>query len=190
MLWIIPETQAFSYSGTEVRYGIICANNPINLGDPLGLYLFYIHFAETYVSEIRHGRPFSAIYVAIESVLADVGTQGTSPDDARRHAMGGLKTSRCGTRNGLPETSEEAKAGTDAFVQQQAMRYDKTHKWWLPWSGASYLGDAYHAVEDSYAKGHHYLLWEGGFPSAAHLFWDAMPSSRSLSGAYDMQPSP
>ena len=35
--WIIPETQAFSYSGTEVRYGIICANNPIMLIDPWGL---------------------------------------------------------------------------------------------------------------------------------------------------------
>ena len=36
-LWIIPETRAFSYSASEVRYGIICANNPINFIDPWGL---------------------------------------------------------------------------------------------------------------------------------------------------------
>lgn len=36
-LWITPETRAFSYSASEVRYGIICANNPINFVDPLGL---------------------------------------------------------------------------------------------------------------------------------------------------------
>ena len=36
-LWITPETRAFSYSASEVRYGIICANNPIMLIDPWGL---------------------------------------------------------------------------------------------------------------------------------------------------------
>lgn len=167
-------------------YGYV-GNDPVNQVDPLGLYLFYVHYFETYWSEISHGHFLRAPFVAAESVWSDVGTQGTTPDQAHIHAMGGKKSSPCG--NGL-ETRDEAKAGTEKYIQDQLEQYKEAHKWWEPWSGASYLGNAYHATEDSYAKGHNYQPWQGSFPGWGHLFWDTIPSGSSFGGAYNMQPAP
>jgi hypothetical protein len=131
----------------------------------------------------QYQEPTPFPFVAAESVWADrPGNQGTKPEQTHIHAMGGKKTNPCG--NGY-ESREEAKAGTKKYIKDQLEKYDKAHKWWAPWSGSSYLGNAYHATEDSYASGHNYQPWTGGFPSVRHIIGDLVPSGPSFRGAYN-----
>jgi len=161
-------------------------NDPMNSVDPLGLYISPIHFWETYFAEVAHGHILQAGFVAWESVMTDFrGTQGTSPEQTHIHAMSGKVPGR-DCNNGY-ETREEAKSDTKEYVQEQLQDYAQAHKWWLPWSGASYLGNAYHATEDSYAGGHNYQPWQGGFPGLGHLFWDLVPNPSSMGGAYQVR---
>jgi RHS repeat-associated protein len=161
-----------------------CGSNPVNFVDPFGWYLSPWHIVQTLVGEILHGRVLSAPFVAFESAWTDVGTQGTSPDQTHIHAMAGKKRGCGGDEY---ETRAEAKAGTKEYVQEQMDAYKKAHKWWIPWSGASYLGNAYHATEDSSAGGHEYQPYQGGFPGVGHLLWDAIPMPSSFTGAYGVR---
>lgn len=156
-------------------YGYV-GNNPINDVDEMGLYGSPFHFFSTLISEISRGHILQAPFVAVESVMTDFRKGAQQPDskDTHKHGMAGQ------TDCSLYESRDQAKAGTQKFVQDQLDQYASTHKWWKPWSGASYLGDAYHAVEDSYAKGHQYQPWHGGFPDAAHLRGDWLPSPANL----------
>ncbi len=156
-------------------------NNPVNEADETGLYGSPFHFFGTLISEISHGHILQAPFVAAESVMTDFRKGAQRPDskDTHKHAMAGQ------TSCPLFESRDQAKAGTQQFVQDQLDQYAAAHKWWKPWSGAKYLGDAYHAVEDSYANGHLYQPWDGGYgflhlPGPAHLRGDWLPSPANL----------
>jgi uncharacterized protein RhaS with RHS repeats len=160
-------------------------NDPINLTDPSGLYGSPFHFVATLIAEIAHGHILQAPFVATESVMTDFrpGSQGTKPEDTHQHAMAGeIGDDSCSGKK--HESRDQAKAGTQQWVTDQLSAYHSAHKWYEPWSGASSLGNAYHAVEDSYATGHQYQPWDGGFPDAAHLQGDWLPSPSNL---YQMQ---
>ena len=136
--------------------------NPISNIDPLGLYASPYHFFATLLSEMTQGHILQAPFVAFEAVWADFrgGSQGTDPAQTSGHAMAGRAC-----EDGPYQTSAEAKQTTKAYVKRDLDLYEQSRgPWWKPWAGASYLGNAYHAVQDSYAEGHGYQPWDGGSP--------------------------
>ncbi len=173
-------------------------NDPLNLTDPSGLYGSPFHFVATLIAEIAHGDILQAPFVAVESMMPDFrnGSQGSNSDATHMHAMAGKTSGKsCGGDGGY-ESRDQAKAGTQQYVNDQLNQYAQAHKWYEPWSGTSYLGDAYHAVEDSYATGHQYQPWDGGdgplhIPDLAHLQGDWLPSPSNLGqmqvGAYNVR---
>ena len=143
-------------------------NAPVNLVDSFGEYMSFWHFLGTELGEFYRGNFLGAIPVAAQSVLADFrpGSQGTDAAHANRHAMAGLLP------NGCYQTADEARKATENYINDRLAQYRQDHRWWNPFSGSQALGDAYHAIQDSYASGHNYQEWHGGIPSPSHIAGD------------------
>jgi RHS repeat-associated protein len=143
-------------------------NAPVNLVDSFGEYMSFWHFLGTELGEFYRGNFLGAIPVAAQSVLADFrpGSQGTDAAHANRHAMAGLLP------NGCYQTADEARKATENYINDRLAQYRQDHRWWNPFSGSQALGDAYHAIQDSYASGHNYQEWHGRIPSPSHIAGD------------------
>jgi hypothetical protein len=101
----------------------------------------------------------SSVCPRIITVCAeDIGTQGTSVSDTSRHAMAGRK-----------QSCSDAYESTRNFVNNTDDPYA-----------------AIHAIQDSYASGHQYQPWLGGFPSASHLGGDSVyiPAAEAATEQY------
>jgi len=65
--WLLPADEIETTSGTATRYGIICANNPVNFTDPTGLWAEELAF---WNPNSAVGRQFVSIGDAFGSTLA------------------------------------------------------------------------------------------------------------------------
>ena len=130
--------------------------------DPRGTSLCPVHVFETWFATVLAGYDGDEGLVAgIGVCLQDWGTQGTSWQDTRRHAMGGRKD------NGNTQDPCQAYDSTRDFI-----------------NNTDNPAAAIHAIQDSYASGHQYKLWEGGIqtfgtptglPYPSHVFGDSYP---------------
>jgi hypothetical protein len=65
-------------------------NDPVNLVDPSGLLVFPWHFGLTFAVAFSSGRGFvESTRLGWQTVAADIGTQGTAPQQTNLHAMAG-----------------------------------------------------------------------------------------------------
>jgi uncharacterized protein RhaS with RHS repeats len=120
-------------------YGYV-GNDPIGNIDPLGLYGSPFHAVATLLAEIAHGHIIQAPFVAVESMMPDFrsGSQASNPGATHMHAMAGKVSGKsCGGDGGY-ETRDQAKAGTQQYVDDQLNQYAQAHKWYAPWSGAKH----------------------------------------------------
>jgi RHS repeat-associated protein len=142
------------------------ADDPILFKDPKGTSLCPVHYYETLFAFIQVygiGDVDAAAAAGLSVCSEDIGTQGTSFRDTRRHAMGGRKD------NGNPQSCYQAYDSTVNFVNTTDD----------PMA-------AIHAIQDSYAGGHQYQLWPGGLPSLAHIAGDSvyLPSAEAATEEY------
>ncbi len=112
-------------------------DNPISLRDPRGTSICPIHWAETFAAFSKVGLGLVGSAAAAAVCAEDIGTQGHSVSDTRRHAMAGRK-------NENYQNPCQAFQSTRNFV-----------------NGTSDPFAAIHAIQDSYASGHQYQPWNG-----------------------------
>jgi hypothetical protein len=133
-------------------------NNPVSYTDPSGLYASPWHYAATFVGAYNAGYSMSqANRLAVASVLADWGTQGTDAASTAKHSMAGIDPA-----TGQYETTAQAKANTAAFVEQQTDLAIFQDNHWQPADNPSLdtLGPALHADQDAFAPGHGFKPWD------------------------------
>jgi RHS repeat-associated protein len=121
-------------------------NNPVTFRDPFGKSICPIHYQETVIAFSQLGLPLDGAAAGLAVCAEDIGTQGTSVSDTRRHAMAGRK-----------QSCSDAYESTRNFVNT---------------TGDPFA--AIHAIQDSYASGHQYQPWPGGLPSFGHLAGDSV----------------
>jgi len=110
-----------------------------------------------------------AEFLASGVVAVDVGTQGTDPASAHKHAMGGMKGRYSGGQEA--EGCSEAYDGAIRNLNQDIANRD--------------IMGALHEIEDSYASGHLYQPWTG-VQSAAHKTGDQVivPAAEAAAQAF------
>jgi RHS repeat-associated protein len=145
---------------------VYVADNPALFTDRKGTSLCPIHYWETviaYFNVFGFGNAAGAAAAGFADCAEDIGTQGTSFRDTRRHAMGGRKD------NGNEQTPCQAYQSTANFV-----------------NSTDDPMAAVHAIQDSYASGHQYQPWNGGFPSPSHILGDSvyLPAAEAATEEY------
>jgi len=134
------------------------ANNPLIFRDPLGTSNCLIHYLETQVAFAQAGVPQGGAAAGIAVCAEDIGTQGTSVSDTSRHAMAGRY-----------QNCSDAYDSTRNFVNNTDDPFA-----------------AMHAIQDSFASGHQYQPWPGGFPSLNHIAGDSvfLPDATDATAQY------
>jgi len=144
--------------------------NPINNTDPFGLYATPWHYIFSYVAMLLSGEnPIDALHAAGADSLSDFnwynpGTQ--DPANANWHSMA------------QPGQSQAcARAGAQSFINTQ-----------IGTGTLRGLGEALHAKEDSFARGHGYAVWDGNL-TWLHVWQDWTPTPNEMLNAIrsDMQ---
>jgi len=101
------------------------------------------------------------------------GSQDITADQTRKHAMAGIINDNGKIRY---QTREEAIKANKEYVKEMIEK-----------GGLDNLGNALHAVQDRYAKGHNFKPWKGfhlNLETVLHLYDDIKPSSLSLLKAF------
>jgi RHS repeat-associated protein len=149
--------------GTYLTYEY-AGGNPINNDDPLGLFLFSVHQEITRAAmDQAGGADCPDLPWQVSQVDFLPGSQDTQ--NAYWHAM----------RNGRDPTN------TVSAARKAFGKYVDVESRSCTCEG---LARALHAVQDSHAAGHSgFQPWNGGIPSASHIWQDATPVSREWDGA-------
>jgi hypothetical protein len=121
------------------------ANNPVNFVDPYGLKAFPYHGFETQVAGLLTGQGWASFQLALDSMLADWGTQSGLASDTIKHGMAGWDP-----KLGRPLTPEEAIERAERFIGESA-------KCGKP-------GQALHTVQDLGVFWHKGVNFEGSNP--------------------------
>jgi RHS repeat-associated protein len=78
------------FAGGDTNLYAYTMNDPVNLVDPSGLLVFPWHFGLTFAVAFSSGRGFvESTRLGWQTVAADIGTQGTAPQQTNLHAMAG-----------------------------------------------------------------------------------------------------
>jgi len=142
------------FAGGQINLHSYVANQPLDLKDPRGTSLPWVHYNETLNAALSAGWSYwDAVKLALAVIAVDR-DQGTGPASAHKHAMSGRK--------------EPCQTGYENILNQ----FDS-------WDLATRL----HAIEDSYAKGHQYQPWPG-VPSPSHIAGDLVYISEAEGAAY------
>lgn len=134
-------------------------NSPLNYRDPRGELAAPLHYLVTYSATLPFGGPALSSILALQVVLADVGTQGTDAASANRHAMAGWIIEKGKYRWQTPQEAEEC---TKKFI------HDSLNK--------GNIADAIHATQDLATSVHAGQIWNGSI-TREHLLGDISPSS-------------
>jgi RHS repeat-associated protein len=144
------------------RYAYV-NNNPLKYTDPNGFLAFRWHFLITFSASMATERGFSeSLVLAWQTMAVDFGSQGTSPEETVKHAMGTEK-----------QSAEQAISDTKLFIQKSI--------------DLGNMPEAIHAAQDLATPGHAGQPWTGfhlDISSAKHLLGDIRPSDNIVSQAY------
>lgn len=164
------------FKGGDINLYSYVGNSAPNGVDPDGTSNSFVHKNETYNAAIAAGYDEAMATIIAEGVVnVDFrpGYQGTDPAHTHAHAMGGTS----GRKDGKPETCGEAYAGAVDNLAKDMASGDET--------------GAVHEIQDSYAGGHQYSPWDGGYtpfhiPGWSHDKADApyIPAAVAASTAY------
>lgn len=135
----------------------------MTLIDPTGLLAFFWHGGISALAASNCGRSLTdSLIFGLNTMLEDLGTQGTTATDANIHAMLGTIDSK-----GAPLLQTPA----DAAARIQLITS----------TGPDYL--AAHTAQDK-AAAHHYLQPWFGSQTIGHIWHDVFPSLSELRNAY------
>jgi hypothetical protein len=144
------------------RYAYV-NNNPLKYTDPDGFLAFRWHFLITFSASMATERGFSeSLVLAWQTMAVDFGSQGTSPEETVKHAMGTEK-----------QSAEQSIADTKLFIQKSI--------------DLGNMPEAIHSAQDLATPGHAGQPWTGfhlDISTAKHLLGDIHPSDNVVIQAY------
>ena len=151
------------FGGGDWKLYAYVRNSPTTLIDPTGLLAFFWHGGISALAAYNCGRSLGdSLIFGLNTMLVDVGTQGTTAADANIHAMLGTTD-----ENGAPLRQTPADAATRIEL--------------IISTGPDYL--AAHTAQDKAAAQHYLQPWFGR-QTVGHIWHDAFPSLDELRKAY------
>jgi RHS repeat-associated protein len=162
------------FRGGDINLYAYVGNSSPNGVDPDGTSNSFVHKKETYNAALAAGYDEAMATIIADGVVQvdfRPGYQGTDAAHTHAHAMGGTS----GRKDGKPESCRDAYAGAVDNLAKDMESDDET--------------GAVHEIQDSYAGGHQYSPWDGGYwgiPGWSHDTADAhyIPAAVAASTAY------
>ena len=149
------ESDPIGLRGGLSTYGY-ALQSPLNRVDPLGLFAVDVHWRITWnaLNRAKAGDCVSWSDVRTQAYMYDFEEGSQATHNSHTHAM---------RMEG--QTVEDARSAWSDFIDDQSSA-----------CSAKGLGNALHALQDSFAAGHRdFEVWRGGIPSIYHMFRDAFP---------------